>query len=498
MEVCPADQCVTLLSFGPRSSRPAPAKTAKKADKFSFKFRRRSKSAPRNPHKDVARESTEKEINGRITYSANGETKLKNPDSPFKVDTGVQLVGFTSYSGPDTREQPRASGVTSLNVGSDAGPCLSLDSSRGEAGPLASIDTQYKALSDSRTLSRTSKDIKMERERMRQERLGLGQRPWLLEAGASSSRGQSDLYNCQPGDNSSLPQPHKTSLLNSRLAEERARILSEARDLLGSSTDPETLDLFHAFLREREQRLGGSGPTVSVPTFSGSGARSQLMSVTPGASHQASSEPGTHRPSERIIPITITHSENISDISENSDIRDPSDNSEEPPVTRSQVRIIPVMVETEDTGSGESSATESPDSSPSDEGERDAVKLPTVPTSFPSLLAEMKVTQDSLLKPGRTGFHHPSFANHFGLSRLRNPEDKNNFFSGSGIRDSFPGFPNFGNFPSFTPLLSGDRPFPDRSHFRDKSKADAIHKQRLAKSKSSVDYTADKQPESFR
>lgn len=107
MEVCPADQCVTLLSFGPRSSRPAPAKTAKKADKFSFKFRRRSKSAPRNPHKDVARESTEKEINGRITYSANGETKLKNPDSPFKVDTGVQLVGFTSYTGPDTREQPR-------------------------------------------------------------------------------------------------------------------------------------------------------------------------------------------------------------------------------------------------------------------------------------------------------------------------------------------------------------------------------------------------------
>ena len=467
MEVCPADQGVTLLSFGPRSSRPAPAKTAKKADKFSFKFRRRSKSAPRNPHKDVAREATEKEINGRITYSANGETKLKNPDSPFKVDTGVQLVGFTSYSAPDTSDsqpRPRDSGV---NVGSEAGPCLSLDSSRGEAGPLASLDTQYKALSDSRTLSRTSKDIKMERERLRQERLG--SRPWLLEAGVSSARGQGDLYNCQSGDNNSLPPPHKAA----SLLKERARILGEARDLLGSTADPETLDLFHTFLREREERLGGSGSG----TFSGSVSQLMRPGVS-GVSDQREGEVITQRPAERIIPITITHSE-PSDISETS-------------VTRSQVRIIPVMVETEE----DSSTTESQDSSQSS-GEGDTVKMPPVPTTFPSLLAEMKINQDSLLK--RTSIHHPSFANHFGLSRLRNPEDKNNFFSGSGIRDSFPGFPNFGNFPSFTPqLLSGDRPFPDRSHFRDKSKADAIHKQRLAKSKSSVDYTADKQPDSFR
>ena len=471
MEVCPSDQSVTLLSFGPRSSRPAPTKTAKKADKFSFKFRRRSKSAPRSPHKEVAREATEKEINGRITYSANGETKLKNPDSPFKVDTGVQLVGFTSYTGPDPStdtQQPRVA-----SIGSETGPCLSLDLSRGEAGSLASLDTQYKAVSDSRTLSRTSKDIKMERERLRQERLGQ-QRPWLLESASHRDRGQGDLSN---NDTNSL----KPSLLNSR-----ARILSEARDLLGSTTDPETLDLFQAFLREREERLGcvSSGHNIERQPFSGSSSN-QLISgpgVTLAVSDPVNSEPGTHsKPQERIIPITITHSDINSDIQP----------LEQPPVTRGQVRIIPVMVETEETSSSESSET-------STEGE--SVKMPP-PTSFPSLLAEMKIThQDSLLKP--QGFHHPSFANHFGLSsRLRNPEEKSSiFFSSAGIRDSFPGFPNFGNFPSFTPLLSGDRPFPDRSHFsRDKSKADSIHKQRLAKSKSSVDYsTPDKQSESFR
>ena len=407
----------------------------------------------------------------------------------MKVDTGVQLVGFTSYTGPDTSidTQPRVA-----SVGSESGPCLSLDLSRGEAASLASLDTQYKAVSDSRTLSRTSKDIKMERERMRQERLGQ-QRPWLLVSASQRDRGQSDLYSChQSGDT-------KPSLLNSR-----ARILSEARDLLGSTTDPETLDLFQAFLREREERLGSgsvSGHNIERQPFSGSQSNQLIAGpgVTAGVSDPVDSEAATPRPQERIIPITITHSD-ISDISD----------QEPPPVTRGKVRIIPVMVETEESSSSESTnsstssttgCTGSTNSSTGFEnGERDSVKMPP-PTSFPSILAEMKMThQDSLLKP--QGFHHPSFANHFGLSsRLRNPEEKNSiFFSTGGIRESFPGFPNFGNFPSFTPLLSGDRPFPDRSHFRDKSKADSIHKQRLAKSKSSVDYStpADKQPESFR
>ena len=128
------------------------------------------------------------------------------------------------------------------------------------------------------------------------------------------------------------------------------------------------------------------------------------------------------------------------------------------------------------------------DSTPCQE---EQMKMP----GFPSLLSDMKLT-DSMLKPGRTSFHHPSFANHFGFARLR-PDDQKSIFT-TGIRDSFPGFPNFGNFPSFTPLLAGDRPFPDRAHFRDKSKVEAIHKQRLGKSKSSVDYSSDKPSETFR
>merc|ERR1711976_989121 len=162
---------------------------------------------------------------------------------------------------------------------------------------------------------------------------------------------------------------------------------------------------------------------------------------------------------------------------------------------QASVRIIPVMVETSDSSTdtcdnepGDSSSTESNDSTPCQD---ESLKMPT----FPSLLSDMKLG-DSMLKPGRTSFHHPSFANHFGFARLR-PDDQKSIFT-TGIRDSFPGFPNFGNFPSFTPLLAGDRPFPDRAHFRDKSKVEAIHKQRLGKSKSSVDYSSDKPSETFR
>ena len=122
-----------------------------------------------------------------------------------------------------------------------------------------------------------------------------------------------------------------------------------------------------------------------------------------------------------------------------------------------------------------------------------------LPPSFPSLIADMKLA-DSVLKPGRTSFHHPSFANHFGFARIGNgfrSDDKS--LLAAGLRDSFPGFPNFGNFPSFTPLLTGERPSAaSGSRYRDKTKADSIHKQRLGKSKSSVEYSANKQAEPFR
>ena len=133
MDVC-AEESVTLLRWGPRSSRHLPTRSKdKKSDKFSFKFRRRSKSAPRQHQTS--------EQSGRIVYSANGETKVKNPDSPFKCDS-VQLVGFTSPAG-------------GRDEAGDGGGCHSLDSA--EATPLLSqpLDSQYRASSDSRTLSRS-------------------------------------------------------------------------------------------------------------------------------------------------------------------------------------------------------------------------------------------------------------------------------------------------------------------------------------------------------
>merc|ERR1719411_1731460 len=132
--------------------------------------------------------------------------------------------------------------------------------------------------------------------------------------------------------------------------------------------------------------------------------------------------PRTQR-EERIIPITLTTT-------------DPGGQRE---------RIIPVMVESDSsTDLCESSSTQSNDSTPSEE------EIKPSP-AFSSLLAEMKISDPlPLIKPGRTAFHHPSFANHFGFARLR-PEDKS-LFAGAhqpgGIRDSFPGFPSFGNFPS--------------------------------------------------
>ena len=127
MDVC-REERVTLVRWGPRSSRHTPSRSKdKKSDKFSFKFRRRSKSAPRQQQTS--------EQAGRIVYSANGETKVKNKDSPFK-SSSVQLVGFTSTGGVE-----------------EGGGCHSLDSA-DTSHYGQSLDSQYRASSDSRTLSR--------------------------------------------------------------------------------------------------------------------------------------------------------------------------------------------------------------------------------------------------------------------------------------------------------------------------------------------------------
>ena len=264
------------------------------------------------------------------------------------------------------------------------------------------------------TLCRTSKDIKMERERLRQERLHSSNKPWQTDGWCDSLRRE-------------------------------RRVEWEERD-----GDRQTLLL---------SRLAGAG--VPSPAFSCS-ASQLISSVRSDSSDAMESE----RTQERIIPITITtHTETITE------------------------RIIPVRVESSDSSTEpcDSSSTQSNTSTPCEED--------PPPPGLSSLLSDLKMG-DSVLKPGRAGlaFHHPSFANHFGLSRLR-PEERTIFGPG-GIRDSFPGFPSFGNFPSFTPLLAGERQLP--AHLRDKNRASAIHKARLAKCKSSLDYPSSRQTETLR
>ena len=299
---------------------------------------------------------------------------------------------------------------------------------------------------------RTSKDIKMERERLRQERLSNSQKPWQTDGWCDSLR-----------------RPERSRDLISQLLE----------------TSDQTLRL------SEFSRLAGAGARTAFSVPGAETDSSQLISASAGTAGAADScdamnGPRTQR-EERIIPITLTTDQ---------------DQDQVPRLGVTRERIIPVMVEVESSDSSteqcESSSTQSNDSTPEEE-------IRPSP-AFSSLLAEMKISDPSLplIKPGRTAFHHPSFANHFGFSRLR-PEDNKALFAGvhqpGGIRDSFPGFPSFGNFPSFTPLLQGERQFPTR--LRDKSRAAAIHKQRLAKSKSSVDSVdcnpSDKQtPQSFR
>merc|ERR1712012_298394 len=92
-----------------------------------------------------------------------------------------------------------------------------------------------------RTLSRTSKDIKMERER--QERLNNRPAAWRqldsLESGAAA------------GNN------NKLSSLETRLAEERAKFLEDAKLFYGG--DSAATELFTQFLKERDQRMSGAG-----------------------------------------------------------------------------------------------------------------------------------------------------------------------------------------------------------------------------------------------
>ena len=287
--------------------------------------------------------------------------------------------------------------------------------------PPPQLATQCRAVSvpgASSTLSRTSKDIKMERERLRQERL----KQW---------------------------GPRRQELEVARLAEERAKFFDEARERFHNTNN----ELFASFLAEQEQRFLTRGGRAAA-AFRGdvvppSGSQSQLGGPETERTEAVETDGG----GARIIPIAIS-SQPASPVSP------PPPPSHPPPPAeqRKEVeRVIPVLLETSSSSSSSSSTSSTP------------VRAP----ALPALMGDLRIG-DSLLRwlnckvlrnsispfplfcgtidispllsrQGRASFHHPSFANHFGFSRLLAPGEP------SSLLASFPGFPSFGHFPSFSP-----------------------------------------------
>jgi hypothetical protein len=231
---------VRLLRYGPSGQfHPAQlpeAAAARKNDSkaFPFRFRRRSKSAPRN--KPARHQASDKSspANSLITYSANGEKIRNNKESPSKPEK-VELVGFTSYHTED-----RLSGG---------------DREREDENESSAYSSLCESLKSHE--SRTSSNIKMERERLRRERLnslgGGGLRPWASTTAATTTTAAAPLAEQQ--------KISAASRLLSAAAAEREKFFEEARErffaqsvaAVGNSSS--SSDLFTQFLREREERL---------------------------------------------------------------------------------------------------------------------------------------------------------------------------------------------------------------------------------------------------
>ncbi|XP_059091707.1 uncharacterized protein LOC131887187 isoform X2 [Tigriopus californicus] len=186
----PKSKCTTSYNSGA-----VPPVVAKKSDKFFKTFRRRSKSASR-----LQRDQNSPDFRGsdcslntlgfdddedrgvdpdlnKLTYSLNGRERgpashPSHPEAPKKPDR-VTLVGFASHCELDrfgvddlalspTRHSPRVArrrfgrkGVASLDFG-------------GSTSNLVMSDQQNRS---NFTNLRTSRDVKMERERLRQEKM---------------------------------------------------------------------------------------------------------------------------------------------------------------------------------------------------------------------------------------------------------------------------------------------------------------------------------------
>ena len=245
-----ASNCVTSNGSNCYAVAQAPPCVVKKSEKFLRTFRRRSKSASRvrengpaeSPSRNLCTEDSrsrnfggsaltlneepifepEPKQKSVITYVANGE-RARNPDRCAKPEK-VTLVGFATKS---TCNLLNLSGDTSF----DGEPRL----------------TSSKSASGFSTL-KTSREVKMERERLRQER---------LQKLTQETKDWFDRVRQESKESSLLTAHHKLfNATSTHLAEERARFFDEAREKFHSKmNNGGSEELFGQFVRENQERF---------------------------------------------------------------------------------------------------------------------------------------------------------------------------------------------------------------------------------------------------
>ena len=258
-----------------------PPIVAKKSEKFFKTFRRRSKSASRVNKEKGGPRSRSPDFRGSdyslnqvtfeddpnvITYTLNGE-RARNPDFSRKPDQ-VTLVGFASHG--ELRSAPSADNLldycNNYNQGSASTPrkrngrlggrksahfdfggsvsnlLLMSGGSNGAGGGQEASNSPSPSQKANFATLKTSREVKMERERLRQERLSkLTQetRDWFEKTSGSSA--------------ASTPREVRLSSSSaaSIFAEERAKFFDEARDRFHSPNN----ELFTQFVRENHERF---------------------------------------------------------------------------------------------------------------------------------------------------------------------------------------------------------------------------------------------------
>ncbi len=185
-----------------------------------------------------------------ITYTCNGERLSRDPDSARKPDR-VTLIGFTS---PGVQSTSAESGWRDQEVTRRYRPSGTAASRQVSGRNRLRRRSNYDFGGSAHNLSysggdgnsgggnfatlKTSREVKMERERLRQERLREQQQQrrkgLLLESPSSSST--------------------RLTMLDTLMAEERARFFEEAREEF-ARRNLASSELFSQFVRENQERF---------------------------------------------------------------------------------------------------------------------------------------------------------------------------------------------------------------------------------------------------